>query len=70
MFGDNKKPVGGNIIAHASTTRIYLRKGKGEERIAKYLNYNFIFIIILFIIFCLLIRLCDSPYLPEAEARF
>ena len=24
---DPKKPIGGNIIAHASTTRIYLRKG-------------------------------------------
>ena len=22
MFGDNKKPIGGNIIAHASTTRL------------------------------------------------
>jgi len=27
---DPKKPVGGNIIAHASTTRLFLRKGKGE----------------------------------------
>ncbi|BFU23068.1 DNA repair protein RAD51, putative [Entamoeba histolytica HM-1:IMSS-B] len=36
MFGgDTKKPVGGNIIAHASTTRLYLRKGKGEARICK-----------------------------------
>ena len=26
------KPIGGNIIAHASTTRLYLRKGKGEDR--------------------------------------
>ncbi len=32
---DPKKPIGGNIIAHASTTRIYLRKGRGENRIAK-----------------------------------
>ena len=24
---DPKKPIGGNILAHASTTRIYLRKG-------------------------------------------
>jgi DNA repair protein RAD51 len=29
------KPIGGNIIAHASTTRIALRKGRGEARIAK-----------------------------------
>ncbi|CAG8438381.1 recombinase rad51 [Rhizophagus irregularis] len=36
MFGgDTKKPIGGNIIAHTSTTRLYLRKGKGECRICK-----------------------------------
>ncbi len=32
---DPKKPIGGNILAHASTTRIMLRKGRGETRIAK-----------------------------------
>ncbi|XP_064406322.1 meiotic recombination protein DMC1/LIM15 homolog [Halichondria panicea] len=32
---DPKKPIGGNILAHASTTRISLRKGRGEVRIAK-----------------------------------
>lgn len=36
MFAaDTKKPIGGNIIAHASTTRLYLRKGRGETRICK-----------------------------------
>jgi DNA repair protein RAD51 len=36
MFSaDPKKPIGGNIIAHASTTRLYLRKGRGETRICK-----------------------------------
>merc|ERR1712136_708311 len=35
MFADPKKPIGGNIMAHASTTRLYLRKGKGETRICK-----------------------------------
>jgi len=34
-FGPSLKPIGGNIIAHASTTRIYLRKGKSNSRIAK-----------------------------------
>ncbi|ADV25522.1 Meiotic recombination-related protein, putative [Cryptococcus gattii WM276] len=29
------KPVGGHILAHASATRIALRKGRGDERIAK-----------------------------------
>merc|ERR1719300_1747219 len=36
MFNaDPKKPIGGNIMAHASTTRLYLRKGRGEQRICK-----------------------------------
>ena len=30
-----QKPIGGNIMAHASTTRLYLRKGRGENRICK-----------------------------------
>ena len=32
---DPRKPIGGNIIAHASTTRLYFKKGKGENRICK-----------------------------------
>ena len=36
MFvADPKKPIGGNIMAHASQTRLYLRKGRGEQRICK-----------------------------------
>ncbi|KAL6078985.1 Meiotic recombination protein DMC1 B [Balamuthia mandrillaris] len=36
MFvADAKKPVGGHVLAHASTTRLYLRKGRGEQRICK-----------------------------------
>lgn len=35
MMGDNKKPIGGNIMAHASTTRLFLKKGRGETRICK-----------------------------------
>lgn len=36
MFqADAKKPIGGNIMAHASTTRLSLRKGRGETRICK-----------------------------------
>ncbi|KAB2569602.1 DNA repair protein rhp51 [Lasiodiplodia theobromae] len=36
MFNpDPKKPIGGNIIAHASTTRLSLRKGRGETRLCK-----------------------------------
>jgi len=36
MFAaDPKKPIGGNIMAHSSTTRLYFRKGRGEQRICK-----------------------------------
>ncbi|XP_044255963.1 DNA repair protein RAD51 homolog 1-like [Tribolium madens] len=36
MFNpDPKKPIGGNIMAHASTTRLSLRKGRGETRVCK-----------------------------------
>lgn len=35
FFGDPISPVGGHILAHASHTRIYLRKSKGEGRIAR-----------------------------------
>lgn len=31
-------PIGGNIMAHASTTRLALRKGRGEERICKVIS--------------------------------
>ena len=32
---DPKKPIGGHVLAHASTTRLSLRKGRGETRVAK-----------------------------------
>lgn len=36
MFAaDSKKPIGGHIIAHASTTRLSLRKGRNESRVCK-----------------------------------
>ncbi|PVU96364.1 hypothetical protein BB559_002404 [Furculomyces boomerangus] len=35
FVADPKKPVGGNILAHASTTRLSLRKGRGDQRVAK-----------------------------------
>ena len=34
MFGDPVKPIGGNIVGHASTYRIYLKKS-GANRIAR-----------------------------------
>jgi len=35
FYGNPIKAAGGNIIAHGCTIRIYLRKGKGEQRVAK-----------------------------------
>ncbi|MCK5024898.1 MAG: DNA repair and recombination protein RadA, partial [Thermoplasmata archaeon] len=41
------RAIGGHIVGHTSTFRMYLRKSKGGKRI---------------------VRLIDSPNLPEAEA--
>jgi DNA repair protein RadA len=49
FFGDPNRPAGGNIVAHASTHRLYIRKGKENTRV---------------------IRVIDSPYLPEEATRF
>ena len=35
FFGDPTQPIGGNILGHASTFRMYLRKSKGNKRIVK-----------------------------------
>jgi DNA repair protein RAD51 len=36
MFaGPSVRPIGGNIMAHATTTRLWIKKGRGETRICK-----------------------------------
>jgi DNA repair protein RadA len=35
FFGDPTRPVGGHVVGHSMTTRIYLRKSKGNVRIAR-----------------------------------
>jgi DNA repair protein RadA len=35
LFGDPTEPVGGNIVGHATKTRLYLRKSKEDKRVAK-----------------------------------
>jgi len=35
LFGDPTTPIGGNIIAHAATTRLYIRKSKEDKRIVR-----------------------------------
>lgn len=49
LFGNPIKPIGGHVLAHAATFRLYVRKSKGEKRI---------------------IKLIDSPCLPEGETVF
>jgi DNA repair protein RadA len=38
MFGDPTTAVGGNILGHASTYRLYLRRGKAGSRVAKLID--------------------------------
>ena len=38
FFGDPTQAIGGHIVAHASTFRIYLRKGKKGTRVAKLID--------------------------------
>ncbi|MFX1312502.1 MAG: DNA repair and recombination protein RadA [Promethearchaeota archaeon] len=35
FYGNPIQAAGGNVVAHGSTIRVYLRKGKGEQRVAK-----------------------------------
>ncbi|MDE1832834.1 MAG: DNA repair and recombination protein RadA [Candidatus Micrarchaeota archaeon] len=35
MFGDPTTPIGGHILAHAATTRLYMRKSKEDKRIVR-----------------------------------
>jgi len=35
LFGDPTEPIGGNVVGHASKTRLYLRKSKEDKRVAK-----------------------------------
>jgi DNA repair protein RadA len=35
FYGNPIKATGGNIVAHGSTIRVFLRKGKGDQRVAK-----------------------------------
>jgi len=38
MFGDPTTPIGGHILGHASTYRLYLRRGKKNSRVAKMID--------------------------------
>lgn len=38
FFGDPNRPIGGHIVGHASTYRLYLRKSKGGKRVARLID--------------------------------
>ncbi|MDD5502059.1 MAG: DNA repair and recombination protein RadA, partial [Candidatus Thermoplasmatota archaeon] len=38
MFGDPTRPIGGHIVAHTATYRLYLRKSKADKRIIKLID--------------------------------
>lgn len=38
MFGDPTTAIGGNIVGHASTFRLYVRRGKKHSRVAKLID--------------------------------
>jgi DNA repair protein RadA len=35
FFGDPTRPIGGHIVGHTATFRMYMRKSKGDKRIAR-----------------------------------
>jgi DNA repair protein RadA len=35
LFGDPTTPIGGNVLAHAATTRLYMKKSKEDKRIVR-----------------------------------
>ncbi len=38
FFGDPTRPIGGHIVGHTATFRLYLRKSKGSKRIARLID--------------------------------
>ncbi|MFO8018830.1 MAG: DNA repair and recombination protein RadA [Promethearchaeia archaeon] len=38
FYGNPLKATGGNIVAHGATIRVFLRKGKGDQRVAKVID--------------------------------
>jgi DNA repair protein RadA len=38
FFGDPTRPIGGHVVGHTATFRVYLRKGKAGKRIARLID--------------------------------
>lgn len=39
FFGDPTKPIGGHVLGHAATVRVYLKKGKQNKRKARLIDH-------------------------------
>ncbi len=39
FFGDPTKPIGGHVLGHAATVRVYLKKGKKNKRKARLIDH-------------------------------
>ena len=66
---DPKKPVGGHVLAHASTTRLELKKGRGDLRICKVID-RYVHMTTFFLGISLhpdVVEHLSSPSQPEAE---
>jgi DNA repair protein RAD51 len=64
------KPIGGNIIAHASTTRLSLRKGIAELHLNTSVSALFHHMLVTGRGTTRICKIYDSPCLAEAEAQF
>ncbi|MCJ7633340.1 hypothetical protein MUP77_13255, partial [Candidatus Bathyarchaeota archaeon] len=42
FFGDPNRPAGGNILSHASTHRLYIRKGKANTRVIRVIDSSYL----------------------------
>ncbi len=42
FYGDPTRAVGGNVLGHAPNNRIYLRKSKGQKRIARLVDSSYL----------------------------
>ena len=59
---DTNKPIGGNIIAHASTTRLKFRKGRGDNRVC--MVRSLLYSLLLVLVYCPIGPRNDLSILP------
>ena len=61
---DTNKPIGGNIIAHASTTRLKFRKGRGDNRVCMVSEWKDFS---LYLLYSLILALVYRPIGPRYD---